>query len=79
MLGTFKEYCSRLRVCTLSIDAHPYEFFWLECEGYEADCLPDIVHRPLLGTFFLINSSWGSILGGLVALMLKLLSTVKSG
>ena len=27
MLGTFKEYYSRLRVCTLSTDAHPYEVF----------------------------------------------------
>ena len=28
MLGTFKEYCSRLRVCSLSTDAHPYEVFY---------------------------------------------------
>ena len=28
MLGTFKEYYSRLRVCSLSTDAHPYEVFY---------------------------------------------------
>ena len=28
ILGTFKEYYFRLRVCTLSTDAHPYEVFW---------------------------------------------------
>ena len=28
MLGTFKEYYFRLGVCTLSTDAHSYEFFF---------------------------------------------------
>ena len=28
ILGTFKEYYFRLRVCTLPTDAHPYEFIW---------------------------------------------------
>ena len=59
MLGTLKECYFRVKVCTLSTDAHPYKVFGCEYvyNGCAVHCLPDIVHKPLsgpnmLGTFF---------------------------